>query len=199
MPARLAVLLPASVQPSTRRSSGRAKRCGLRLRRGRPKCCPGRQAVQRTADRRCRRPPREGGRGAPFRGDPFRQRLVGDPVAAVREITGGGADYTFEATGQTEIAELAYKATCRAGTTVLIGQPTENALAAFRPTGLPRTRSCHRIELRLDAADDRFSQGAASRAARTPRPQVACLGGHAVRADQPGHRARRDRVSTASC
>jgi len=57
----------------------------------------------------------------------------GDPVAKVREITGGGADYTFEATGQVEIAEIAYKATCRAGTTVLIGQPTENALAGFPP------------------------------------------------------------------
>ena len=57
----------------------------------------------------------------------------GDPVAKVREITGGGADFTFEATGQVEIAELCYKATCRAGTTVLIGQPTENALAGFPP------------------------------------------------------------------
>lgn len=56
-----------------------------------------------------------------------------DAVASVREITGGGADYTFEATGRTEIAEQAYKATCRAGTTVLIGQPTENAMAGFPP------------------------------------------------------------------
>jgi Zn-dependent alcohol dehydrogenase len=56
-----------------------------------------------------------------------------DPVQAVREITNGGADFTFEATGQTEIAEQCYKATCRAGTTVLIGQPTENAMAGFPP------------------------------------------------------------------
>jgi S-(hydroxymethyl)glutathione dehydrogenase/alcohol dehydrogenase len=63
----------------------------------------------------------------------FVDASTGDAVAAVREITGGGADYTFEATGQTEIAEQAYKATCRAGTTVLIGQPTENALAGFPP------------------------------------------------------------------
>jgi S-(hydroxymethyl)glutathione dehydrogenase/alcohol dehydrogenase len=56
-----------------------------------------------------------------------------DPVKAVRDITDGGADFTFEATGQTEIAELCYKATCRAGTTVLIGQPTENAMAGFPP------------------------------------------------------------------
>jgi len=57
----------------------------------------------------------------------------GDPVAAVRKITGDGADFTFEATGRTEIAELCYKATRRAGTTVLIGQPTENAMAGFPP------------------------------------------------------------------
>ena len=63
----------------------------------------------------------------------FVDASTGDAVAAVREITGGGADYTFEATGHTEIAEQAYKATCRAGTTVLIGQPTENALAGFPP------------------------------------------------------------------
>jgi S-(hydroxymethyl)glutathione dehydrogenase/alcohol dehydrogenase len=58
---------------------------------------------------------------------------AGDPVAAVRNITGGGADYTFEATGEVETAEVCYRATRRAGTTVLIGQPTENALAGFPP------------------------------------------------------------------
>ncbi|MFN0114269.1 MAG: zinc-binding dehydrogenase [Paracoccaceae bacterium] len=57
----------------------------------------------------------------------------GDPVARVREITGGGADFTFEATGIAETAEQCYRATTRAGTTVLIGQPTENALAGFPP------------------------------------------------------------------
>ena len=56
-----------------------------------------------------------------------------DPVARVREITGGGAEFTFEATGITQIAEQCYKATCRAGTTVLIGQPGENAVAGFPP------------------------------------------------------------------
>ncbi len=56
-----------------------------------------------------------------------------DAVAAVREITGGGADFTFEATGITVNAELCYKATRRAGTTVLIGQPSETAMAGFPP------------------------------------------------------------------
>ena len=56
-----------------------------------------------------------------------------DPIQAVREITVGGADYTLEATGIVNIAEQAYKATRRAGTTVLIGQPSENDMAAFPP------------------------------------------------------------------
>ena len=33
----------------------------------------------------------------------------------------------------TATAEFCYRATCRAGTTVLIGQPTENAVAGFPP------------------------------------------------------------------
>ncbi len=56
-----------------------------------------------------------------------------DPVAAIRDITAGGADFTFEVTGNVEQAELCYKATRRAGTTVLIGQPTEDAMAGFPP------------------------------------------------------------------
>jgi S-(hydroxymethyl)glutathione dehydrogenase / alcohol dehydrogenase len=63
----------------------------------------------------------------------FVDASAGDPVATVQEITGGGADFTFEATGQTETAEQCYRATRRAGTTVLIGQPTETALAGFPP------------------------------------------------------------------
>jgi S-(hydroxymethyl)glutathione dehydrogenase/alcohol dehydrogenase len=63
----------------------------------------------------------------------FVNATLTDPVAAVREITGGGADFTFEVTGNVEEAEVCYKATRRAGTTVLIGQPNENANAGFPP------------------------------------------------------------------
>jgi S-(hydroxymethyl)glutathione dehydrogenase / alcohol dehydrogenase len=56
-----------------------------------------------------------------------------DAVAAVREITEGGAEYVFEAVGRTDTAELAYRATRKGGTTVLIGQPGENELAGFPP------------------------------------------------------------------
>ena len=77
--------------------------------------------------------PKRKPRPAHFGATHFVNASTVDPVQAVREITNGGADFTFEATGQTEIAELCYKATCRAGTTVLIGQPTENAMAGFPP------------------------------------------------------------------
>ncbi len=106
----------------------------IRLRRRRSERRSGREAVQRLADRRRRPSPREGSGSAALRRHPFRQRRRSPiPSGKVREITGGGADFTFEATGQTEIAEHCYKATCRAGTTVLIGQPTENAVAGFPP------------------------------------------------------------------
>jgi S-(hydroxymethyl)glutathione dehydrogenase / alcohol dehydrogenase len=66
----------------------------------------------------------------------FVHAATGDPVAAVREITGGGADYTFEAAGRIDTAEMTYRATRRAGTTVLIGQPAESATAGFPPYGI---------------------------------------------------------------
>jgi len=59
-----------------------------------------------------------------------------DPVPAVREFTDGGADYAFESAGRVDTAEMAYRATRRAGTTVLIGQPAENAKAGFPPYGI---------------------------------------------------------------
>jgi S-(hydroxymethyl)glutathione dehydrogenase/alcohol dehydrogenase len=66
----------------------------------------------------------------------FVHAAAGDPVAAVREITDGGADWAFESAGRTDTAEMAYRATRRAGTTVLIGQPAENAKAGFPPYGI---------------------------------------------------------------
>jgi alcohol dehydrogenase len=45
----------------------------------------------------------------------------GDPVAAVRDATGGGAEYAFEAAGSTQVLAQAYKATRRGGKTIAIG------------------------------------------------------------------------------
>src|SRR5579859_1570673 len=47
----------------------------------------------------------------------------GDPVARVKELTGGGADYAFEAVGNASVLAQAYAATRRGGTTVSVGLP----------------------------------------------------------------------------
>jgi S-(hydroxymethyl)glutathione dehydrogenase/alcohol dehydrogenase len=44
-----------------------------------------------------------------------------DPVAAVRELTGGGADYSFEAIGKKVTAEQAYAMVRQGGTATIIG------------------------------------------------------------------------------
>jgi len=46
-----------------------------------------------------------------------------DPVAAVKELTGGGAPYAFESVGNEQVLIQAYQATRRGGTTVTIGLP----------------------------------------------------------------------------
>lgn len=46
-----------------------------------------------------------------------------DPVAAIREITSGGASYVFESVGNEQVLIQAYQATARGGTTVTIGLP----------------------------------------------------------------------------
>jgi S-(hydroxymethyl)glutathione dehydrogenase/alcohol dehydrogenase len=47
----------------------------------------------------------------------------GDPVAQIREIVDDGVDYAFEALGNPEVAEQAFRSVRDGGTTVLIGQP----------------------------------------------------------------------------
>lgn len=46
-----------------------------------------------------------------------------DPVEAVRELTGGGAQYCFEVVGSEQVLAQAFRATGRAGTTVTVGLP----------------------------------------------------------------------------
>ncbi|MFW5748943.1 MAG: zinc-dependent alcohol dehydrogenase family protein [Chloroflexota bacterium] len=46
-----------------------------------------------------------------------------DAVAAIRDLTGGGARYTFESVGSEQVLIQAYEATGRGGTTVTIGLP----------------------------------------------------------------------------
>lgn len=47
----------------------------------------------------------------------------GEPAQAVRDLTKGGAHYTFEAVGSERVLQQAYQATRRGGTTVTIGLP----------------------------------------------------------------------------
>jgi S-(hydroxymethyl)glutathione dehydrogenase/alcohol dehydrogenase len=45
----------------------------------------------------------------------------GDPVKAVQDLTGGGADYTFEAIGNKRAAEQCFEALNQGGTATIIG------------------------------------------------------------------------------
>jgi Zn-dependent alcohol dehydrogenase len=51
----------------------------------------------------------------------------GAPQDAVRELTGGGVDYAFEAIGSPQVGRQAFESVRRGGTTVLIGQPAIGA------------------------------------------------------------------------
>ena len=46
-----------------------------------------------------------------------------DAVAAIRDLTGGGAEYVFETVGDEQVLSQAYGATRRGGTTVTVGLP----------------------------------------------------------------------------
>lgn len=46
-----------------------------------------------------------------------------DPVTVIKDITGGGAHYTFESVGNERVLAQAYQAAQRGGTTVTIGLP----------------------------------------------------------------------------
>lgn len=60
----------------------------------------------------------------------------GDAVEAIREITGGGADYAFETAGSVEAMSLAYKATRRGGVTVTVGLPHPERVLGFPAVSL---------------------------------------------------------------
>lgn len=60
----------------------------------------------------------------------------GDAVEAVRELTGGGADYAFETAGSVEAMLLAYRATRRGGVTVTVGLPHPERVLSFPAVSL---------------------------------------------------------------
>jgi S-(hydroxymethyl)glutathione dehydrogenase/alcohol dehydrogenase len=61
---------------------------------------------------------------------------AGDPIAAVHELTGGGADFVFECIGLVPTVEQAVGMTGRGGTTVLVGVVPFGKMASFSPTDL---------------------------------------------------------------
>ena len=71
----------------------------------------------------------------------FVDASAGDAVEAVRDITGGGADFTFEATGQTEIAELATRRPAGPEPPCSSASRPRMPWRASRPTGSPRTKT----------------------------------------------------------
>lgn len=60
----------------------------------------------------------------------------GDPVAAVRDLTGGGAEYAFEVVGSATVLAQAYEATRRGGKTISVGLPHPNQQLAIQAVSL---------------------------------------------------------------
>ena len=59
-----------------------------------------------------------------------------DPVAAIKEITGRGADFTFVAVGNAGVINQAWDALAPGGTCVLIGLPATSATVTFQAGAL---------------------------------------------------------------
>jgi alcohol dehydrogenase len=59
-----------------------------------------------------------------------------DPASHVREVTGGGAAYTFDATGVAKVLEQAFAATARGGVTVVIGLPHPDHRVTLSPLAM---------------------------------------------------------------
>jgi alcohol dehydrogenase len=60
----------------------------------------------------------------------------GDPVAAVRDLTYGGAEFVFESVGSERALISAYQATGRGGTTVTMGLPAPDKLFSIPALGI---------------------------------------------------------------
>ena len=59
-----------------------------------------------------------------------------DPVASVREITGGGADFTLESSGRPEVLRQAIDALANCGTCGIVGAPALGTEASFDVNGV---------------------------------------------------------------
>ena len=59
-----------------------------------------------------------------------------DPIAAVKDLTGGGADNALESVGNEQVLIQAYQATKRGGTTITIGLPAPGKLFSIPAVSL---------------------------------------------------------------
>jgi S-(hydroxymethyl)glutathione dehydrogenase/alcohol dehydrogenase len=64
-----------------------------------------------------------------------------DPVAAVKDLTGGGADYTFEAVGNVAVIKQALDALGPGGTLTIVGVPKVGSTMEFVVHGLYQNKS----------------------------------------------------------
>ena len=90
-----------------------------------------------------------------------------DPVAAIKDLTGGGADYTFEAVGNIAVIKQALEALGPGGALTIVGVPKMGIeLRLRRPRALPE-QGHPRLPLRHGAAARRLPD------ARRPLPRAA--------------------------
>jgi S-(hydroxymethyl)glutathione dehydrogenase/alcohol dehydrogenase len=119
--------------------------CRLRAWGHRPKRHPGRQAGRCRQDRWHRHQPGPRGVGPPVRHDrlPHTKGMSReDIVAKIVEITDGGADYSFDATGNVEVMRTALECCHRGwGTSVIIGVAESGKEIATRPFQLVTGRN----------------------------------------------------------
>jgi alcohol dehydrogenase len=59
-----------------------------------------------------------------------------DPIAAIRDLTGGGAEHAFESVGNEQVLMQAYQATKRGGTTITVGLPAPDRMFSIPAVSL---------------------------------------------------------------
>ena len=80
----------------------------------------------------------------------------GDPVAAIHEITGGGADFTLESTGRPEVVRQAVDTLGTRGTCGIVGAAPIGTTASFDMGGLMSAGKCIRGIIQGDSVPELF-------------------------------------------
>ncbi|HKO97455.1 MAG TPA: zinc-dependent alcohol dehydrogenase family protein [Pyrinomonadaceae bacterium] len=61
---------------------------------------------------------------------------IDDPVAAIKQLDHGGADYVFESVGNAAVLMQAYESTGRGGTTITVGLPAPDQMFTVQALGI---------------------------------------------------------------